>query len=88
MGKTIIVQSIKEVDLSGLKYPMIAVYQNPMDFQGYCVAKVFDGPYPTDIAVIRGYLVEIQRDIRKNTVGMRFMPRDENDPLSIIGTWI
>lgn len=88
MERTIIVSSMEKVDLSELVCPMITVYQSPVDFPGHCVARVFDGPRPTNTVVLRRFLVEIQRDIKKHTAGMHFIPRDETDPLSIIGVWM
>lgn len=88
MRRTIIVQSMERVDLSELVCPIIVVYQNPMDFPGYCLARVFDGTRPTNTAVLKRFLVEIQRDIEKYTTGMHFITRTENDPLSVIGVWI
>ena len=36
------VESIKEVDFSGLKVPFIAVYQRPEDFPEKCVARIYE----------------------------------------------
>lgn len=81
------VESIKEVDLSGLKVPFIAVYQNPKDFPGKCVARIYELDQPTDTLMIKDTLEEIAEDIQKHT-GMIFIPRGAEDVLSLVGVWM
>ena len=54
------VGSIKNVDLSGLRFPVIAVYESPADFKGKCVARVFDMDKPTDTIIVKDTAEEIR----------------------------
>lgn len=80
-------ESIKEVDLSGLRTPMIAVYQNPDGFPGCYVARVYDADKPTDTVIVKKTQVEIEKDIRRNT-NMTFIPRGAEDVESLVGVWL
>lgn len=81
------VESVKEIDFSELKVPIIAVYQHPEDFQEKYVARVYELDKPTDTLMIKDTLEEIETDIRKNT-GMTFIPRGAEDVLSLVGVWM
>ncbi|EOS72479.1 hypothetical protein C817_05493 [Dorea sp. 5-2] len=81
------VGSIRNVDLSGLRFPVIAVHESPEDFKGQCVARVFDMDKPTDTIIVKDTVEEINEDIRRNT-HMAYMERDPNDVPSLVGVWI
>ena len=81
------VNSISEVDMSGLFMPLIAVYEHPEDYPDKYVARVFDVDRPTDTVVIKDSLLEIQRDIGENTSRI-FAPRGAEDVRSLVGVWI
>lgn len=81
------VESIKEVDFSGLKVPFIAVYQRPEDFPEKCVARIYELDKPTDTIIVKDTLKEIEIDIQENT-GMVFMPRKAEDVRSLVGVWM
>lgn len=81
------VESVKEIDFSGLKVPFIAVYRHPEDFPEKYVARVYELDKPTDTLMIKDTLKEIEMDIRKNT-GMTFIPRGTEDVLSLVGVWM
>lgn len=81
------VNSISEVDFSGLGMPCIAVYNSPEDFPGRSVARVFDLDKPTDTVIVRDNPIEIAADIRRYT-GMAFIPRMQEDVPSLIGVWM
>lgn len=81
------VESVKEIDFSGLKVPFIAVYRHPEDFPEKCVARIYELDKPTDTLMIKDTLEEIEMDIRKNT-GMTFIPRGAEDVLSLVGVWM
>lgn len=81
------VKSIKEVDFSDLKVPMIAVYRYPEDFPEYCVARIYDLDKPTDTVMVKNTLGEIETDISTNT-GMFFIPRGAGDVPALVGVWI
>lgn len=81
------VESIKEVDFSGLKVPFIAVYQRPEDFPEKCVARIYELDKPTDTILVKDTLKEIEIDIQEST-GMVFMPRKAEDVRSLVGVWM
>lgn len=79
--------SISEVDMGGLKMPLIAVYKHPDDFPDHYVARVFDMDKPTDTVIIKSSLSEIQEDIRTNAA-MIFILRGAEDVRSLVGVWV
>lgn len=81
------VESIKEIDLSGLKVPFIAVYQHPENFPEKYVARIYELDKPTDTLMVKDTLEEIEEDIRENT-RMTFIPRGTEDVLSLVGVWM
>lgn len=85
--QTKIVDSIKEVDLSDLKHPVIAIYEHPKDYPKYYVARVFDVDKPTDTVILKNTLAAVQEDIKENTKMMFFSRETEDDPC-IVGAWI
>lgn len=81
------IASMKEVDLSDLHMPIIAIYDSPVDFKGKFAARIFDLNKPTDTIMVKDTWEEIYEDIRKNT-NMAYMIRDPRDPPSLVGVWI
>lgn len=81
------VTSMKEVDLSDLHMPTIAVYDSPTDFMGKCVARIFDLDKPTDTIMVKDTWEEIYEDIHRNT-HMVHMESNPSDPPSLVGVWI
>ena len=63
--KTKEVKSFSEVDVSGLKQPVICVYRYPEDYPDKCVARIFDGTKPTNIVITRDTVDEIRLDISR-----------------------
>ena len=86
-----IVRSIKEVDMSDIYIPVIAVYENPEDYPGMCVARIFDMNRPTDTVIVRKTVKEINRDINrdiKRHKGMIKVARTKNDVPSLVCMWV
>ena len=81
------VESIKEVDFSGLKVPFVAVYRSPEDFPGMYVARVYDLDKPTDTVMVKTKLEDIVADIQENT-RMVFVPRGKEDVPALVGVWM
>lgn len=77
------VESIAQVDLSGLKCPVIIVFQKGTRH----IARVYEADQPTDVVIIKESFVDLQRDIAINTQ-MTFIWRNPGDDRHIIGTWI
>ena len=82
-----LITSIKELDTSNLKVPVIVVYEHPDDYPEYYVARVFNMDKPTDTIMLKKKLSEIQDDIRANT-DMMFMLRGVEDDPCIVGAWM
>ena len=86
--KTKEVRSFAEVDISELKQPIICVYKNPEDYTDKCVARIFDGARPTNIAITRKTVEEIREDITKRFPAMLHFARCEEDHKSVVESWI
>lgn len=82
-----IVRSIKEVDMSDIYIPVIAVYENQEDYPGMCVARIFDMNRPTDTVIVRKTVKEINRDIKRHK-GMIKVARTKNDVPSLVCMWV
>lgn len=85
--KTKIVDSIKNVDLSDLKFPTIAIYEHPRDYPEYYVAIVFDMDKPTDTIILKDTLAAVQEDIKNHTT-MIFFSRGAEDDKCVVGVWM
>lgn len=82
------VWSFKDVDISGLKQPIICVYRSPKDYPDKFVARVFDGTKPTNVAIIRNTVDEIRLDILKSFPDKTPFARCKEDCNSIVESWI
>ena len=71
------VESIREVDFSGLKVPFVAVY----------VARIYELDRATDTIMVKETLEEITADIKEHTA-MTFIPRGTADVPSLVGVWM
>lgn len=81
------VSSMKEVDFSGMKLSMIVIYDHPIDYPEFYVARVFEVDKPTNVVMVKNTLEEIQKDITENTYKI-FMPPSKYDDPKIVGIWI
>lgn len=86
--KTIEVRSFAEVDTSELRQPIICVLKHPDDYPDKCVARIFDGVKPTNIAITRNTVDEIREDITKHFPAMLPFARCEEDNKSVVESWI
>lgn len=85
--KNQIVDSLKCVDISDMKLPMIVVYKNALDFPNKYIARIFECEQPTDVIIIRESLQECRDDI--TAAGFLVcMERNEEDVPSIVETWV
>lgn len=71
-------ESIREVDFSGLKVPFVAVYGHPDDFPDKYVARIYELDKATDTIMVKETLEEITADIKEHTA-MTFIPRGTAD---------
>ena len=81
------VSSMNRVNFSSLRLPAIAVHENPSDYPGKFMARIFDADIPTNIVMVKDTLEELQHDIRQNT-NMVFFTRGTEDVESMIGAWV
>lgn len=83
--KTIIVESFANVDFSKLFMPVIVVYENPKDYPGRFVARLFDLDKPTRVAVVKETLDEVRKAIPRSMVSI---VRSKFDDPAIFEIWI
>lgn len=48
-----IVTSIHQIDISDLRFPIIAAYEHPEDYPNKCVARIFDMDRATDTVILK-----------------------------------
>lgn len=77
------VGSIAQVDLGGLKCPVIIIFQEDTTH----IARIYEADQPTDVVIIKESFADLQRDIAANTK-MTFIWRDPGDDRRVIGVWI
>ena len=80
-------ESIRDIDLSDLRLPIIVIYRHPKDYPDKYAARIFDLIRPTDTVIVKDSLQELQRDISQSEV-RGFIVRDEKDDPCIVGCWI
>lgn len=89
MHKEKIMESMRQVDFSNLRFPLIVVYKNPRDYPDFYVARIWDGArnLPTDKLIMRETLQEIREDIKAIGFTIRLTRQPGDDPV-IVETWI
>ena len=81
------VKSIKDVDLSVLQFPQVAVFNRPEDYPDKAVARVFDNGQPTNIIMLANDPNDLRWDIRKNTK-LGWCPIGKDDVPSLVGVYL
>jgi hypothetical protein len=81
----IIVNDFYEVDLSEIKFPLITIYENPFDYPGKFVARLFDMQIPTTCVVIGDTIGEVRKTIPN---GMIRFGRYLEDDKAIVEVWL
>lgn len=82
------INTFVQVDFSALKAPIIVIYENPSDYKGYYVARIWDLDKPTDTIMLKKKLSQIREDIKKNLPNMVRLPKAKSDDPVIVETWI
>lgn len=83
----VIVNSLREVDFTGMKMPIITIYEKPIDYPDGCIARVFELEKPTNTLIYKRSIEECRADIK--SAGFKIcVPRSENDVLSVVELWI
>lgn len=83
------VEGFGQVDFSGMKMPMIVIYNSPQDCPGKYIARVWEAAIPaaTNCIQIRDNLDELRMDIRAAGFITRF-PRAAGDDPVIVESWM
>ena len=80
---------VESFDLSKItktsKFPLICIYNNPKDYPGKYVARLWDVDKPTNMVAIAESLEEIRE---AKPPEMIIMERQPNDDPVIVETWI
>lgn len=84
-----LVESMKLVDFSNIKLPLIVVYDHPSDYPDAYVARVWEAErnLPTNALIKKDTLQEIREDIRSAGF-MICISRAPEDHPTIVESWI
>lgn len=83
----IIVNSLQEVDFTGMKMPIITIYEKPIDYPDGYIARVFELEKPTNTLILKSSIEECRTDIK--AAGFKIcVPRNKDDVLSVVESWI
>lgn len=87
--KDIIIETMMDADVSDLIFPIVTIYNSPVDYDGKIVARIFEGAKaaPTNVICIYGD-IESARDDIKAAGYTTVIPRSENDYISIVESHI
>ena len=87
MAYEVKINSIREVDLSVLQLPQVAVFNKPTDYPDKAVARVFDNGQPTNIVMVADDPNDLRWDIRKYT-NLVWFPRNKDDHETVVGVYM
>lgn len=87
MAYEVKINSIREVDLSVLQLPQVAVFNKPADYPDKAVARVFDNGQPTNIVMVADDPNDLRWDIRKYT-NLVWFPRGKDDHETVVGVYM
>lgn len=87
MAHTVIIKSIRDVDLSMFQFPQVAVFYKPEDYPDKAVARIFDNGQPTNVIMVADDPNDLRWDIRKYT-NLTWCPRGKDDDLSLLGVYL
>lgn len=83
----VIVNSLGEVDFTGMKMPIITIYEKLIDYPDGYIARVFELEKATNTLICKNSLEECRADIK--AAGFKIcVPRSEDDVLSVVESWI
>lgn len=84
----ICVESFKLTDLEFIKIPIVVVTQNPVDYPGFVVARIFDADKPMNVHVKRKELRGIRKMIKEAYPWMISIQRGAEDEKQIVEVWM
>ena len=87
MAHTVIIKSIRDVDLSIFQYPQVAVFDKPEDYPDKAVARIFDNGQPTNVIMVADDPNDLRWNIRKYT-NLTWFPRGKDDDLALLGVYL
>ena len=89
MNSTIFVDSLTQVDMSGIKMPMAVIYDSPKDFPELKLCRIWEGAgcHPTNTAIYRNTIEKLREDIKAAGFSI-LIPRSEGDDPVIVETWM
>ena len=78
---------INKFDLSktGAQFPVICIYDNPIDYPGKYVARLWDTQTPTNLVATADSLEELRKS---KPPEMMIMQRHPEDDPKIVETWL
>ena len=87
MAHTVVLKSIREIDLNIFHFPQIAIYNKPEDYPDKSVARVFDGGQPTNVVMVADDPETLRADIRKYT-NLVWFTRGKEDVPVLVGVYL
>lgn len=86
-GLSIVVNHIKDVDLSSIKMLIAVIYENPLDFPEKFVIRIFDMDKATNIVLLRDSLEECRKECIDGCLHT-IIPREDDDDDCIVESWV
>ena len=78
-----IIASFVGFDFKEVNVPLIVVYDNPTDFEGYFVARLFSLDQPTPFCIVKKSLEDITKAIPNELKAISRHPKDDPKIVSI-----
>lgn len=82
------IQSFREVDLSAIAIPSIAIYKHPRDIPDKYVARVYACSSPTNVIMLADPAEELRKDIEGVYGPCMWFDRMQGDPKNLVGVYI
>ena len=88
LSKTnVLVDSMADVDFSGMKFPIIVLFDKPTDYPDTLIARVFELNYPTNIVAKYKSVDDAREDAHFAGFG-NLVPRHKDDDPHIVESYI
>lgn len=83
-----IIHSFRDVDLSAIAIPSIAIYKHPRDIPDKYVARVYACSSPTNVIMLADSAEELRKDIEGVCKPCIWFDRMQGDPKNLVGVYI
>ena len=80
-----IISSFIGFDLQRITVPFIVIYDNPTDFEGHFVARLFSLDQPTPFCIVNKSLDDVLKEIPSE---LKLMPRHPQDDPKIVSIFM